>query len=180
MSAANNKKRLLCSIIHKLCFVAVISFSLMIAGCTEVLTVGAVVLGAAVIDAALTPQKPVPNNTPVARTYQPPMPQVARIETPTPPKEPDYQSMRDRAVYAYQDINWDKSEAIFKEFINSNAPERMQVESFIFLGAISYQRGDTHSAENYFKQAKSINLMTFPSEEMFPPEMIKFYKSVKR
>jgi TolA-binding protein len=191
MSAVNNKKRVLCSIIRKLCFVIILSLSLMLAGCSEVLTVGAVFLGAAVIDQttklppkpsvpvvrAYVPPTPVQYNAPVAVVYKPPEPQIPRAAA---YRSPDYQAMRDQAVSSYKDLSWNKSMAMFQELINENAPKDIQVESMVFLGAISYQNGNTDDAKNYFKHAKKLSPKLQPSPELFPPEMIKFYKSVKR
>lgn len=173
-----NDKKISCKVIQILCFIVIIPASLMIAGCVEVLTVGAVIVGTAIADEALK-QKPVIHNTPVVKTYQPaPKPQPVIVEPVS--KEPDYQSMRDDAIYDYQNLNWEKSEAMFQKLINENTSEYIQVESLIYLGAIYYQRGDINSAEHYFRQAKNMSLLTFPSSALFPPKMVSFYMSVKK
>lgn len=181
----NNKKRFLRNtrlLARKLCFVIILFYSsVMFTGCAEVLTVGAIVLGAAIVEEAVNPKKPAPKKTYVNRTYKPSKTHVIRPQIPPPAKKSDYQLLMNKALQAYANLDWNKSERLFKQILQgNNISESKKWKPTMLLGAISYQKGDIYIAEHYFGQAKNIDYKAIPSSSMFPPEMIKFYKSVKR
>jgi len=197
MSARNNT--LLQNIAHKVVTGAVvIVMCLLSAGCSPEL-----VLGSAIALSLLSAQE-YQNNS----TTNTPQPRIRTIicsnnsyeQTiyPSSGKQPDNRSETYRtsqadeqqpaytltitkAIQAYKALQRSESTRLLKKAIAIDyLPNAEKYKGYTFLGAIAYQQGHTNDAKNYFKKAVELDSTAIPSEELFPPPMIEFYKSIAK
>ena len=96
-------------------------------------------------------------------------------------QQPDDRSTVQKANQAYRNLKWDESASLLKGAINRGELSRSdQCEAYILLGAIAYQQGQVNEAESYFTRALELDNKTVPSAELYPPQLIAFFKSVAK
>jgi len=87
----------------------------------------------------------------------------------------------DHAIEAYKSLRWDKSTSLLKDALSKGKLTSSQENrACVLLGAISYQTGQINEAKKYFIKASRAKQRLLPSEELFPPSMIEFYREVRR
>lgn len=135
---------------------------------------------------ALAGNRPAPRQTP-------PAPAPTRVVRPTPPMEtlpvrrtepapsrpPTAASAIMEGAQAYREMRWDDAAGILDRALGSGTctnPEQNQAH--ILLGAIEYQQGDLQAAKVHFAAAYRCDRSTSPSPQLFPPQLIDFYRTV--
>lgn len=102
------------------------------------------------------------------------------LKTLDPPKQISPESLIRESEIAYGAFQWDKAKRLLKEALEKKAlSTSSQWKALILLGAMEYQDGNTNEARGYFREAHKQNSTMTPSSELFPPQMITFYKSVR-
>lgn len=123
------------------------------------------------------PRDPAP--LPVVRPT-PPMEffPIQRME-PTPGRPPTAASAIKEGAQAYREMRWDDATRTLNRALGSGActnPEQNQAH--ILLGAIEYQQGNPEAAKAHFTAAYRYDRDTSPSSQLFPPQLIDFYRTV--
>ena len=86
-----------------------------------------------------------------------------------------------KAVRAYESLDWNEAKRLFYQALEKEDISRsLKWQSWVFLGAIAYQKGNISEAQKCFIKAARQDSGKLPSSELFPPPMIKFYKSVRK
>lgn len=109
---------------------------------------------------------------------------VSRTQATHKPSESKDQKTPERIIWeseiAYGTFQWDKARRLLKELLErEKLSKSLRCEALIILGAMEYQHGNTNQARNYFLKARKQSRTNEPSREMFPPQMLTFYKSVR-
>ncbi len=80
---------------------------------------------------------------------------------------------------AYRELRWDDAVRVLGRAINTgNCTESELGQAHILMGAIAYQQGDAEAARRHFVQAHRYDPQLHPAPELFPPQLIDFYKDV--
>lgn len=80
---------------------------------------------------------------------------------------------------AYNEMRWDDATGVLNRALGSGTctnPQRNQAH--ILLGAIEYQQGNLRAAKVHFVTAYGCDPSTRPSPQLFPPQLIEFYREV--
>jgi hypothetical protein len=80
---------------------------------------------------------------------------------------------------AYHEMRWKDATGILNRALGSATctnPEQNQAH--ILLGAIEYQQGNPEAAKAHFVAAYRYDRNTPPSSQLFPPQLIDFYRTV--
>ena len=86
-----------------------------------------------------------------------------------------------KAIRTYESLDWNEAERLFYQALEKNdISSSLKWKLWVFLGAIAYQGGNLNEAQRCFINATRQDSEKIPSSELFPPQMIKFYKSVGR
>ncbi len=93
---------------------------------------------------------------------------------------------RDRAVMAslitegaqaYRELRWEEAVRVLRRAIDTGTCTQSELgQAHILLGAIAYQQGDAETARSHFIQAHRHDPQLQPSPDLFPPQVIQFYK----
>jgi len=97
----------------------------------------------------------------------------------SPSKPPAAASAIKEGAQAYREMRWDEAAGILNRALRSATctnPEQNQTH--ILLGAIEYQQGNPEAAKAHFVAAYRYDRNTPPSSDLFPPQLIDFYRSV--
>ena len=76
-------------------------------------------------------------------------------------------------------MRWDDATGVLSRALGSGMctnPEQNQAH--ILLGAIEYQQGNPEAAMAHFVAAYRYDRNTSPSSQLFPPQLIDFYRMV--
>jgi len=80
---------------------------------------------------------------------------------------------------AYREMQWDNATEVLNRALGSGTctnPQRNHAH--ILLGAIEYQQGNLRAAKVHFAAAYGCDPSTRPSPQLFPPQLIEFYRKV--
>lgn len=107
---------------------------------------------------------------------------VATQHTPSQSKKPPaYTSPLTEAVQAYKEMQWDKAALLLNKAIDAERLSRSELcRAYILLGGMVYQNGSLSEAKQYFARAYRHDPAITPSLDIFPPQVLKFYKSVRK
>ncbi len=84
-----------------------------------------------------------------------------------------------RGAWAYREMRWDDSVRILNEAIATGACSDSELSTaHILLGAIEYQQGNPQEARTHFVTAYRQDRWMQLSPEVFPPQLVDFYKTV--
>jgi hypothetical protein len=85
------------------------------------------------------------------------------------------------AINAYKQLKWDDAFRILKTTINSDEiSESCLYQAYFLLGAMEYQMGNIMAAQMFFVKAHQHDSSRSPSPELFPPQVIEFYKKANQ
>jgi len=182
----NNNKNLIlvevfqhciCFLKHGIIWALIIAICISSSGCDPALMAGALIALNYVSTIEEQKQRPEPTQrndiVPTVQVHQPP-------KAPEPVKQKTPESLIMEARMAYAAFQWDKAQRLFKDILRKRTLARsLRWEALTFLGAMEYQQGNTNEAKEYFLRARKENRTLSPSGELFPPHMIRFYKSAR-
>lgn len=104
--------------------------------------------------------------------------------TKKPPDEKELKKQQLNKTYqqgwdAYMELDWTRAYRLLENVIEDEySDDDIKQNSCIILGGIEYQHGNIEKAYQYFKSAKTIDPRAVPSEDIFPPEMINYYRDI--
>ena len=102
-----------------------------------------------------------------------------RRAEPSPNRPPTAASAIMEGAQAYNEMRWDDATGVLNRALGSGTctnPQRNQAH--ILLGAIEYQQGNPKAAKAHFVTAYQYDRSTSPSSQLFPPQLIEFYREV--
>jgi tetratricopeptide (TPR) repeat protein len=103
----------------------------------------------------------------------------AQRREPASSRPPTAASAIKEGAQAYREMRWDDATGILNRALRSGTctnPEQNQAH--ILLGAIEYQQGNPQAAKAHFVAACRYDRDTSPSSQLFPPQLIDFYRTV--
>lgn len=113
-----------------------------------------------------TGQIPMTGTLPTPKTSPPP----AKQAMPSPILE---------GATAYREMRWEDAVMILNRAISSGTCTGSQrSKAHILLGAMEYQQGNLQAARMHFATAHRLDAQTEPSPQLFPPQLIRFYRTV--
>lgn len=171
-----------------LCGMVVIFMLPFAAGCSPELLVGGAIVGSVLYAHANKGNLP-PRTGPILhgpRTYYASQGAATRAYTASRPPaqaQPDNWTVTASPILegaqAYRELRWEDAVRILGRAINAgNCTESELGQAHILLGAIAYQQGDAEAARRHFVQARRHDPQLQPSAQLFPPQIIGFYKDV--
>jgi len=121
--------------------------------------------------------QPVPDKPKTTSSPVPDRPKTTR----SPVQQVTGSQIITKAIRSYDSLDWNEAERLFYQALEKNDISNFQKwKLWVFLGAIAYQQGNLSEAQSCFINAARQDSGKIPSSELFPPQMIKFYKSVGR
>ena len=103
-------------------------------------------------------------------------PLVRKVRLP-PPDEPAV-SPSEAAASAYREMRWEETAQILREALAAGTcPDAELGKAHLLLGAMAYQQGDVEVARRHFEEAHLQDSRMQPSPQLFPPQLIQFYRS---
>jgi len=85
------------------------------------------------------------------------------------------------ALEQYRIIEWDRAGNLLRKSLEKGLLSTSEkFNACVLLGAMAYQLGQIDQADTYFKKAHLLDPSATPSSELFPPQVVEFYKSVNR
>ena len=103
-------------------------------------------------------------------------PLVRKVRLP-PPDEPAV-SPSEAAASAYREMHWEEAAQILREALAAGTcPDAELGKAHLLLGAMAYQQGDVEVARRHFEEAHLQDSRMQPSPQLFPPQLIQFYRS---
>ena len=99
---------------------------------------------------------------------------------PPPAKQPARVSPVIEGALAYREMRWEDAVRILSRAINmGTCTTALELNGAqVLLGAIAYQQGDAEAARTHFLAAHRHDAQTEPSPQLFPPQLIDFYRTV--
>jgi tetratricopeptide (TPR) repeat protein len=159
------------------------------AGCSPGLLVGGAIVGSVLYahankDRLPTRREPVLHEP---RTYYASPGSANRVYTASnPPVQRTEALSRHQAVTtslivegarAYWEMRWEDAARILGRAIDTGAYTESELgQAHLLLGAMAYQQGDAETARRHFGQAHRHDPQLQLSPELFPPQLIDFYK----
>ena len=81
---------------------------------------------------------------------------------------------------AYRQLRWGDAVRLLTAAVDAaNYSEPELAGAHVLLGAIAYQQGDAETARNHFIQARRHDPQLELSPQLFPPQLIDFYRNVR-
>lgn len=112
--------------------------------------------------------------------YSQPVPDKHRT-TRSPVQQPTGSQVIAKAIRSYESLDWNEAKRLFYQALeNNDISSSLKWKLWVFLGAIAYQEGNLNEAQKCFINVARQDSGKIPSSELFPPQMIEFYKSVGR
>jgi TolA-binding protein len=85
------------------------------------------------------------------------------------------------ALQAYKQMRWKEASRVLSDAIERNSLSDLELSpAYMLLGAMEYQMGRIQTARTYFAKAYQHDPEAVPSSELFPPQVIEFYSSVRK
>jgi hypothetical protein len=85
------------------------------------------------------------------------------------------------ALKQYRILEWDRAGTLLKKSLEDGRLSTSEkFNACVLLGAMAYQLGQIDQAGTYFTKAHLLDPSATPSSELFPPQVVEFYKSVNR
>jgi tetratricopeptide (TPR) repeat protein len=85
------------------------------------------------------------------------------------------------ALEQYRIIEWDRAGNLLRKSLEKGLLSTSEkFNACVLLGAMAYQLGQIDQADTYFTKAHVMDPSATPSSELFPPQVIEFYKYVNR
>jgi len=85
------------------------------------------------------------------------------------------------ALEQYRILEWDRAGNLLRKSLEKGLLSTSEkFNAYVLLGAMAYQLGQIDQAGTYFTKAHVLNPSAMPSSELFPPQVVEFYKSVNR
>lgn len=172
-----------------LCGTVVIFMLPFAAGCSPELLVGGAIVGSVLYahmnkDSLPARRQPIPHEP---RTYYANTAGATRAYTASrPPAQTMQPQSEDRPIttspimegaQAYRELRWEDAVRVLGRGIDTGTCTESELgQAHILLGAIAYQHGDAESARKHFLQAHKHDPQLQPSPQLFPPQLIDFYK----
>lgn len=154
------------------------------AGCSPELLVGGAIVGSVLYahvnkDGLPARRQPIPLEP---RTYYASSPNATRAYTASrPPAQSNNRASTASPILegaqAYRELRWDDAVQILGRAIDTGTCTQSELgQAHILLGAMAYQQGDAETARSHFVQAHRYDPRLQPSPDLFPPQLIQFYK----
>lgn len=84
-----------------------------------------------------------------------------------------------QGALAYRQMQWDDAARILNEAMATGTCTDSEVsKAHVLLGAIEYQQGHLQATRIHFLTAYRHDRQTRPSPELFPPQLVDFYRTV--
>jgi hypothetical protein len=85
------------------------------------------------------------------------------------------------ALEQYRILEWDRADNLLTNSLEKGLLSTSEESNAcVLLGAMAYQLGQIDQANTYFTKAHLLDPSAAPSSELFPPQVVEFYKSVGR
>ena len=85
------------------------------------------------------------------------------------------------ALQAYKQMQWKEASRVLSDAIERKDLSNSELcQAYTLLGAMEYQTGRLQAARTYFVKAYQHDPEAVPSPELFPPQVIEFYNSVRK
>jgi len=85
------------------------------------------------------------------------------------------------ALQAYKQMQWKEASRVLSDAIGRKDLSNSELcQAYTLLGAMEYQMGRLQAARTYFVKAYQHDPEAVPSPELFPPQVIEFYDSVRK
>jgi tetratricopeptide (TPR) repeat protein len=85
------------------------------------------------------------------------------------------------ADQAYRQMQWKEASRVLNDAIERKGLSNPELcRAYTLLGAMEYQTGRLQAARTYFVKAYQYDPEAVPSPELFPPQVIEFYNSVRK
>jgi tetratricopeptide (TPR) repeat protein len=76
-------------------------------------------------------------------------------------------------------MRWDEAARVLQEAMATGTSRASDLnEAHILLGAMAYQQGNVEAAKKHFTEAYRCDPQKEPSPQLFPPQVVEFYRSV--
>jgi hypothetical protein len=112
-----------------------------------------------------------------ARQPQAPSASVHPDRSPSP--QPATPSPVVQGAVAYREMRWDDATRILKDVIAAGTYTDSELSTaHVLLGAMEYQQGAPQTARTHFVKAYRYDRQTQLSPEVFPPQLVEFYRTV--
>jgi len=80
---------------------------------------------------------------------------------------------------AYRELRWEDAVQVLGRAIDTGICTEAELsQAHVLLGAIAYQQGDAEAAKRHFVEAYRHDRQLEPSPQLFPPQLIDFFKTV--
>jgi len=168
---------------------AILSTLPLAAGCSPELLVGGAIVGSVLYAHVNKDNLPSRRESVLhePRTYYASGGRAARTYTASRPPRPGAESpWQDekatvspivKGARAYRELRWEEAARILAGAIDSGQCTGSELgQAHTLLGAIAYQQGDSATAKRHFAEAHRRDRQLRPSPDLFPPQLIDFYK----
>lgn len=118
-------------------------------------------------DSRITETTRAADAPPAQEPKPPPAPQSATV-SPVP-----------EGARAYRELRWEDAVRVLGRAIDTGICTESELsQAHVLLGAIAYQQGDAEAAKRHFMEAHRHDRQLEPSPQLFPPQLIDFFKTV--
>jgi hypothetical protein len=89
----------------------------------------------------------------------------------------DTEKTSDAMLRAYKELRWPEAARLGHAALDGGRLSTSdRFEAWFLLGAMAYQTGDLEQARSCFANAKELEGAAVPSNDLFPPPVLEFYR----